>query len=146
MPGKAGSEQLAEGRHKIGRVDDAVRTEAQHGIGAVQGKPAAAASQECAESRHLRIVGGHEIACVGDQHIRARQIGEIGIVGRNRRTDLWLFRQQFEQFEPRKINVVKFSGGDQMNVQDSKLPSPAYVRVRASLGQPKEMAMIETGQ
>ncbi len=70
---------------------------------------------------------GDQVTGIGDQQVGRRDATGIGIVGRHGGTDFRMFRQQFEQFEPREIDVVKLARRHKMRLHAG---SP-LMRIRA---------------
>ena len=90
----------------------------QYGIGAMQRKPALTALDEVAQY-HLFFLSGHEIAGIGDEHIRGLYGFGVVIVGRHLHADLVVLRQQLQQFQAGKVDIVIVPGSDHVKIQSA---------------------------
>jgi hypothetical protein len=117
------AEQVHEQRRPARRIPQAgvgaIRQQAQHGVGAVQGIPAATARQPGLE-RFLRRQRRGDVAGIGDQDIGRLDRGDVLVILEHAGAHGGIIGQELEQFEagqsryratPRRRSARNRSGG-----------------------------------
>jgi hypothetical protein len=110
------AEQVHEQRRPARRIPQAgvgaIRQQAQHGVGAVQGIPAATARQPGLE-RFLRRQRRGDVAGIGDQDIGRLDRGDVLVILEHAGAHGGIIGQELEQFEPGKVDIVPHPAADQ---------------------------------
>ena len=107
-----GAERVGHDRHVVRCVDQAVLQELQHRIGAVQCEIMAAIVDEILHVL-LRGWARHDIAGIADQYVRVLDRFDILIILENAHADAVILGEQFQDFEPGKVDVVILPRRDQ---------------------------------